>query len=275
MDGAASIAGSGSRPGSSLGRADLHVHSWWSDGAQSPEDLVRAAAGRVDVLAISDHDEIAGALQAREFARDHPDLGVDVVVGEEVSTLNGHLLALYLEERIPAGLSAAQTIERVHAQGGLAVAAHPFHPIRYRRAGRPSLAALIPELALDGIEVVNNSGFSARIYDAWAAFRNAEWSMAMTGSSDAHDAEYVGSAVTRFEGRDAKALRQGLLDRRTRAHLAWSWTVCNVPRHFTVKCRSFLRFIQLAGWVSVRRSSTTPVSGRHRLSAQASAGDGR
>lgn len=55
-------------PASALGRADLHTHSWWSDGAQSPEDLVRAAAGRVDVLAITDHDEIAGAQRAQEFA---------------------------------------------------------------------------------------------------------------------------------------------------------------------------------------------------------------
>src|SRR5262245_18671690 len=137
-----------------LGRADLHVHSWWSDGAQSPEEVVRAAAGRVDVLALTDHDEIAGALRAREFARDHPALGVDVVIGEEVSTLNGHLLALFLEERVPPGLSAERTIELIHEQDGLAVVAHPFHPIRYRRLGRPSLAALIPHLPLDGIEVV-------------------------------------------------------------------------------------------------------------------------
>ena len=64
MDGVTPRAGSGPGSGPSPGRTDLHVHSWWSDGAQSPEDLVRAAAGRVDVLAITDHDEIAGALQA-------------------------------------------------------------------------------------------------------------------------------------------------------------------------------------------------------------------
>jgi hypothetical protein len=127
------------------------VHSSWSDGAQCPEDVVRAA-GRVDVLAVTDHDGIAGALRAREFAREHPTLGVEVVVGEEVSTLNGHLLALYLEEAVPAGLPADRTIELIHAQGGLAIPAHPFHPIRYRSWGQPSLATLIPDLSLDGIE---------------------------------------------------------------------------------------------------------------------------
>lgn len=202
---------------------------------------MRAAAGHVDVLAITDHDKIAGARQARDFARLNPDLGVDVVIGEEVSTLNGHVLALYLEEAVPGGLPADRTVELIHAQGGLAVAAHPFHPIRYRRSGQPPLAALIPHLPLDGIEVVNNSGFSARLYDAWAAFRNAEWLLAVTGGSDAHDVAYVGSAVTRFEGRDAAALRRALLERRTRAHLEWTWTVGNVPRHFGVKVRSFIR----------------------------------
>src|SRR6185295_3646265 len=127
-----------------------------------------------------------------------------------------------------------------------------FHPIRYRRPGRPALATLISHLALDGIEVVNNSGFSARIYDAWAAFRNAEWSLAVTGSSDAHDLTYVGSAVTRFEGRDAAALRRALMERRTRAHLAWTWTVANVPRHFAVKVRSFVKFTHAVGWAAPR-----------------------
>src|SRR5262249_52090886 len=58
--------------------------------------IVRAAAGRVDVLALTDHDTIHGARIAQDYAQDHPELGVDVIVGEEVSTLNGHVLALYI-----------------------------------------------------------------------------------------------------------------------------------------------------------------------------------
>ena len=227
------------------GRADLHAHSHWSDGAQSPEALVRAAAGRVDVLAITDHDEIRGARRAREFARERPELGVDVVVGEEVSTLNGHLLGLYLEEAVPPRLPAARTIELIHAQGGLAVAAHPFHPIRYRASGHRPLADLIPDLALDAIEVVNNSGASCRLYDAWAALRNVEWRLPVTGGSDAHDAWYVGSAVTRFDGGDATALRRALVAGRTGAHLNWSWNAGKLPWHFLIKVRSCVRFLSL------------------------------
>lgn len=88
-----------------LGRADLHVHTTWSDGAQPPDAMVAAASGRVDVLAITDHDQIGGALVARDYARHQPRLGVDVVVGEEISTLNGPLLGLYLEERVPLPVS--------------------------------------------------------------------------------------------------------------------------------------------------------------------------
>src|SRR5207249_4484038 len=131
------------------GRADLHVHSIWSDGAQARAAIVRAAAGRVDVLAITDHDEIRGALEAREFARAHSELGIDVVIGEEVSTLNGHVLALWIEERVPPGLSAERTLALIHDHGGLAVAAHPFHPIPHQRVGYRPLATLIPHLAMD------------------------------------------------------------------------------------------------------------------------------
>src|SRR5262249_59669810 len=143
---------------STPGRADLHVHTIWSDGAQRPEAIVEAARGRVDVVAITDRDEIRGALRARDFAREHPELGVDVVVGEEVSTLNGHLLGLFLEECVPPGLTALETIGKIHAQGGLAVAAHPFHPLRGVSRGHLSIGPMIRALPLDAIEAANNPG---------------------------------------------------------------------------------------------------------------------
>jgi len=228
------------------GRGDLHVHSRWSDGAQSPEAIVLAAARRqLDVLAITDHDEIRGALRAHDFAAAQPALGVEVVVGEEISTLNGHLLGLWLTERVPPGLSALRTIELIHAQGGVAVAAHPFHPLRGIARGHHGLGTLVPDLPLDGLEVVNNAGVFSRLYDAWAALRNVEWLLPVTGGSDAHDVWYLGSGLTRFPGRTAADLRAALLAGRTRAHVAWSWTARKMPRHLRIQIRSLIRFLML------------------------------
>jgi predicted metal-dependent phosphoesterase TrpH len=227
------------------GRADLHVHSCWSDGAQSPEAIVRAAAGRVDVLALTDHDEIRGALHARAFAAEHPGLGVDVVVGEEISTLNGHLIGLWLQERVPPGLPAARSIELIHAQGGVAIAAHPFHPIRGAARGHRPIGAIAADLPLDAIEVVNNAGVFSRLYDAWAAVRNLEWMLPVTAGSDAHDVWYLGSAVTRFPGRDGRALRAAVAAGTTRAHVPWAWTADKLPRHCRIQLRAMLRFLFL------------------------------
>ena len=227
------------------GRADLHVNSTWSDGAQRPEAIVRACAGRLDVVAITDHDEIRGALEARRFAAAHPALGVEVVVGEEISTLNGHLLGLYLDEAVEPGLSAAESITRIHDQGGLAIAAHPFHPMRGGVRGHRSVGALIPTLALDGIEIVNNAGVFSWLYDAWAALHNVDWALPVTGGSDAHDVWYVGNAVTRFAGRTAADLRRALATGRTRAHRDWAWSAGKMPRHFRIQTRSLLRFLML------------------------------
>jgi predicted metal-dependent phosphoesterase TrpH len=228
-----------------VGRADLHTHSYWSDGAQSPQTLVRRAAGRVDVLAITDHDEIRGALAARQYARARPELGVEVVVGEEISTRSGHLLGLFLEERVPPGLSALETIERVHAQGALAVVAHPCHPMNVRERGARCLTDLIGDLPLDGIEAVNNAGFFSWLYDAIAALRNLEWALPVTGGSDAHDVWYLGSGVTRFDGRRPEDLRRALLAARTRAQVRWRWTADKMPRHLAIQMRSLVRFTAL------------------------------
>ncbi len=98
---------------------------------------------------------------------------------------------------------------------------------------------------MDAVEVVNNSGIFSRIYDAWAALRNVEWMLPVTGGSDAHDVWYVGGALTRFHGRDASALRRDLIAGQTRAHARWSWTFDKMPRHFRMQWRSAVRFVRL------------------------------
>src|SRR5208282_6604784 len=94
----------------------------------SPRLVVKSASrAGLPIIAVTDHDTMEGAFRAHEYSCRRPDLGVQVILGEEVSTLNGHVLGLFLTKFIPPRLCAKRTVELIHQQGGLAVLAHPFH----------------------------------------------------------------------------------------------------------------------------------------------------
>lgn len=202
------------------GIADLHIHTHFSDGTDSPIGVLSSArrAG-LDVIAITDHDAIEGALEAAAVAES---LGPtpQVVVGEEVSSRDGHILALFIRELVPADLSAEETVAAIHAQGGLAVAAHPYWRVgREGRTGRVyAVGELIAEVAFDAIEVING-GFTPSMVaaNARAGRRAQELGRTVVGGSDAHVRHAVGWAHTRFAGRSARALRQSIVDGQTSA----------------------------------------------------------
>ncbi len=140
----------------------IHVHTHYSpDSNLSPRELLRAARREgIGCIAITDHDEIDGALEAHRLARD-----VRVIVGEEVSTTEGHLIGLYLRERIPPGLSPEETIRRIRRQGGLVLAPHPF-TLLCSHSLRRATHRIAHEL--DAIEVVNSQN-PLPWEDAWTA----------------------------------------------------------------------------------------------------------
>ena len=80
-------------------KADIHIHSSYSDGTSSPESIIDAAAGKLQVIAITDHNRIKGAFKAKEYALKN-NIKVDVVIGEEISTKNGHVVGLFLNRKI-------------------------------------------------------------------------------------------------------------------------------------------------------------------------------
>src|SRR6266705_2054432 len=111
-----------------LGKADLHMHSTYSDGIGTIEQILHRAQHRtnLDVIAITDHDVIEGSLRARDLWT-RGNYRFDFIVGEEVSIKEGHLLGLFIEKRVPPGLSMERSIDLIHEQGGLSVIAHPLH----------------------------------------------------------------------------------------------------------------------------------------------------
>jgi predicted metal-dependent phosphoesterase TrpH len=200
-----------------MGRADLHIHSLASDGVSSVEEILGAAERRgLDVIAITDHERIDAAVAAQRMA-ELRGLHVGVVVGEEVSTRGGHLVGLYLRERIAPWRSLKSTVARVHEQGGLAIVAHPLVPYPLcASAGaiRKLLEEADPIFHPDGIEAFNPTTAGMRWTRRVPEFVEST-GRAAVGSSDAHRADDVGQAFTTFPGSTADELRRAIEERTT------------------------------------------------------------
>ncbi|HET7676491.1 MAG TPA: PHP domain-containing protein [Candidatus Limnocylindrales bacterium] len=196
-----------------LGQADLHIHTLASDGTAGVEEILEHVehATALDVIAITDHERIDAAVAARELAR-RRGLGVEVVVGEEVTTLGGHLLALFIEAPIRPLRSLRWTIAAVHEQGGLAVPAHPLVPVPLCATGR-ALRRLLsdPDLTVhpDALEVLNPTTAGRPWHPRVVDFA-ARHGLPGLGNSDAHHPEQIGQARTTFPGCTAADLRAAI-----------------------------------------------------------------
>jgi predicted metal-dependent phosphoesterase TrpH len=119
---------------------DLHCHTSASfDSLARPRDVARAAADRgLTHLAITDHDRIDGALDARS----HAPAGLTVLVGEEIKTTSGDLIGVFLKRAVPPGLSPAEAVAAVREQGGMVGIPHPFDRFRNSLARGDELAGI-------------------------------------------------------------------------------------------------------------------------------------
>ena len=168
---------------------DLHVHTRFSkDGESSVEAvLARAQAVGLAAVAITDHDTLEGVRYAARL-ESRPVL---VIPGMEVTTSDGHLIALGVSELIPRGRPVLETIELVHAQGGLAILPHPYHRLRHAVGFREHDAFA----AVDAVEVFN-SRYIVGSANRKAGRRAARLGKPAVGGSDSHAARYVGYGRT-------------------------------------------------------------------------------
>jgi predicted metal-dependent phosphoesterase TrpH len=180
-------------------RVDLHAHTMWSgDATTTPEELEAAVeAARIDVLCITDHGTVNGAtaLAGRLPCR--------VVVGEELRTVAGEVIGLFLTERLPWGLDPGVAAERIRAQGGLVYVPHPFDPTRscLREA---ELDALVAGGLVDAVEVLNAKTSLASLNERAAAYAAGHGLPAGAGS-DAHVPEAIGAAYVEMPDFDGPA----------------------------------------------------------------------
>lgn len=175
----------------------FHLHTNYSDdGNYSPAELLEEADRRqITCLAVTDHDTMEGARRVAEIAPDH----IRVIPGQEISTADGHVIGLFLDEEIPPGLSAWKTAQRIRRQGGLVIVPHPFNTMF-----DCSLRRVVYDLLglIDAVEVFNAQNLSPLPNRKALAFARANGLPAIVGG-DVHHRGYLDSAyqwLPRFEG---------------------------------------------------------------------------
>lgn len=180
---------------------DLHVHTNYShDGRASIEEIIESAiAKKLDGVVICDHDTMEGSYAARKYVADN-DRNLIIIPGIEVTTSEGHLIVLGVEEGIGKGLSPEETIriarekEKENKGTVVIIAPHPFHPFRHSIGN----LCVRPELDIDAIETYNSRyffGFANEMARRTAARNN----ITAVAGSDAHSAECVGLATVEVE----------------------------------------------------------------------------
>jgi len=215
-----------------MAKADLHLHTDFSDGLHTPRLVVKAASkAGLQMIAVTDHDTMEGAFRAQEYSLRRPDLGVQVILGEEVSTLNGHVIGLFLKQFIPARLSAKRTVELIHRQGGLAILAHPFHMYTGKQSDHPRAVEILDQIPFDGIETINHGDALSFWSNKKAQKIMSHHRLAPIGCSDAHNSRFIGMAYTQFEGNTPDDLRAAILTRRTQPLYNRNWNMRDILVH--------------------------------------------
>jgi len=179
-------------------RADLHVHSclnlrlpklpFFFDSVQSEGQILqRCRQDNIRILAITSHDSLDGYYNACKLMKSKT-YNVMLVPGIEVSTADGHVLAYNVTRSIPKQESASKTVQLIHAQGGFAVPAHPYHP--------KSVGNLTKTVSFDAIEAYNAF---VRRRECTQALNTAQLlGLPITAGSDAHEVNEIGRTTMLF-----------------------------------------------------------------------------
>lgn len=164
---------------------DLHSHTVYSkDCLTRPERLIeRARAAGLDRLAVTEHNNLAGALRAKELA---PDL---IIVGEEIKTTHGEIIAYFVQEEVPRGLSPQESIRRLRDQGAVISIPHPLDSLRRSAMGLENVLEIID--LVDALEVRNARCVRPEDNDRAVALAQEHGKLATAGS-DAHTLYEVG-----------------------------------------------------------------------------------
>jgi predicted metal-dependent phosphoesterase TrpH len=205
-----------------MGKADLHIHTRYGDGMATVPELLAHVEANLDlnVIAVTEHDTLRAGAEARELHA-RGSFRFDVICGMEVTTLDGHLLALFVDEPIGSFQRMEPTLEAIHKLGGIAIAPHPLswltRSVKAPVFERVAAAHGNDGVFFDGIEEFNMSPAGRATSAKARAMNRDRLGLAAIGSSDAHFLAAVGSAWTRFDGATGEDLRRAIASRATTA----------------------------------------------------------
>lgn len=197
-------------------KVDVHIHTAASfDGAVHPADMIAQAKQKgLDRICITDHNQLGGALLAHQL---DPEF---VIVGEEIKTTEGELLAFFVKEYVPPRLSPQETIARLKAQGAVISVSHPFDPYR-EHWSETTLKMLLPDL--DALEGFNARSLDPTINQKAQQFA-ADYNLPLTAGSDAHTIMEVGLAYLEMPPfNSAETFRMSLREAKLRGKLSPRW----------------------------------------------------
>lgn len=198
-------------------RVEFHCHTNASkDSLTTPAELVDTCRAKsIDRVIVTDHNSIRGALQAQEIEPQR------VIIGEEIMTTKGEILAAFVQQEIPAGLAPEETIARLRDQHAFISVSHPYDHYRSGHWDEEDLLAIIP--MVDAIEIYNARCFNARCNHLAETFAR-QHNLAGTVGSDAHAAFELGKATLLLPNfTDSDSLRAAIRQGQAQVALAPFW----------------------------------------------------
>lgn len=204
--------------GTRMGKADLHMHTSLGDGLATVQQIFDFVENYtdLDVIAITDHDDIRGAMQALELI-ERRKYRFHVIPGIEITTRNGHLLALFVERDFPMLRTLEWSMQAVYEAGGMAIAPHPLSWLTTSIREKQLLAVHNGKYPFHGIETFNPSYAGRVAHTRVKELNKTKLHLPEFGGSDAHANSMIGKGYTLFPGTTIEALLQAIKDGTTEA----------------------------------------------------------
>ena len=200
------------------GKADLHIHTSLGDGLASVEQIFDFVENYtdLDVIAITDHDDVRGAIQALELIEKR-NYRFKVIPGNEITTRQGHLLALFVTQEFPMLRSLEWSMAAVYEAGGMLIAPHPLSWLTTSIREKQLLIAHESKHTFHGIETFNPSYAGQVSHKRVKELNRTTLKLPEFGGSDAHALSMIGKGYTLFPGKSVEDLLQAIKDNTTQA----------------------------------------------------------